>query len=370
MNVYLFFSKQKQTNEEDTIYDVNDSKSMGSNVYNDDYTNGSSMIGCKGAGSRDDAEDTTSSSKTKCTPPATKRSGFNEHLKRMYSNINKTLTVSTQLLSKANLNPISLIKQLDTSANTNTKLNNEKSSAEPSPDSTTTTTIPTVKAYNINEYNANYVDLKCEKDVAIDRLKLYNKPDTSTPVKKTNIERELEKRKKDYFDRIENQYVSGPALMDNSTSSNSNNNDRLEIYEVDFDNNIAYIIPSKETSLRESHTTTSIIGADQTAETEHDVTIAEDDDDDDEDAEIYQSINEADLDHKTYDDCHSLINGAGNENVDKSSKLKVASKVNMTSDEIIYSAPTNKLIGEEHDDHRRSTPVIRLMNHENNETHA
>ena len=73
--------------------------------------------------------------------------------------------------------------------------------------------------FSINEFNPNDVDVKFEKDIPIDKLKLFRVSTTSTRsaanlFKKNNLDHEREQ-----MNRLENTYVSNPTELSEQISS-------------------------------------------------------------------------------------------------------------------------------------------------------
>lgn len=298
---------------------------MGSNIYTDDYTPNTSAIIIGLSKKLKNDLCTQQQQQQNQTQNGGTRYQFNERLKRLYSSLNKTLNLSTQILGNKPQHHHRSIKDLE-----NSKLNNvEKQN--------TTANLNAAVGKNLNEYNSNDCELKFEKDVAIDKIRLFK----STPIKKTNIELEREFKKVPYLDRSENTYVLNPVSGDSVTDEN-----KLQIYEVDFENNIAYIIPTvNEVSkqLKEN-----------------------------EDAEIYQSINDSELENKHYyDDNQGLIPAESDKYAKAKLKINTVNveqaNMNEMSDDLIYSTPTNKLIENVDGDDRS---VLRLVNDDPNETQA
>lgn len=90
------------------------------------------------------------------------------------------------------------------------------------------------KVYRINEF-----DYKYETDTPVDKLKLCQSP---MPEKKN-----------------ENPYVTIlPMSQEEETESQECNSDKLKIYEVNFENNFAYITSNNENNRRESEIYQSI----------------------------------------------------------------------------------------------------------------
>ncbi len=80
-------SKQHSEAEEDTIYDTNDSKSMGSNtIYADDYVPSPAS--------------TIKMGKHAKSGEAKSPTRFNERLKRLYYSLNKTLSMSSHIVGR------------------------------------------------------------------------------------------------------------------------------------------------------------------------------------------------------------------------------------------------------------------------------
>lgn len=87
----------------------------------------------------------------------------------------------------------------------------------------------------MNEYSASVgeCEVKVEKDMVVDKLRFFR---PTTPLKSSNMDRELIKSG-------ENTYVaSTPVQVSDMTTINEDG--RLNIYEVDFDNDVAYIVPT------------------------------------------------------------------------------------------------------------------------------
>ncbi|CAF0773819.1 unnamed protein product [Brachionus calyciflorus] len=283
--LFAFRSKTKQQTEEDTIYDVNDSKSIHSGNYNDEYQNVSII---------------STISLNKETPNKLKKSTnkqtFNDRLKKLYQNLNKTLHLSNNLMKQSNIG----------SKNLNSTMNLDKSNI-----------------YNPNEFNPNESDINFEKDIPIDKLKLFNKT-SMTSLKKSNLEREqeLEQQKRYDLNRSENHYVTMPVRK--SSEPQSGEDGKLEIYEVNFENNFAYLTPANKP-------------------TENDAKS--------EDTEIYHSINDFG------NDCKELLKD----------QMNKSSHRGTISEEDIYSTPSNKEVKSLRNS---DNSVVKLLNHDNDETTA
>lgn len=259
---------------------------------------------------------------------------FSDRLKRLYKNLNQTLNNSTQLVTKENVNELKS-EILNNHKKLNDSIDLEKS-----------------KSYKINEFNPNDVDIKFEKDIPIDKLKLFRTPSIN---KKCNLEREQEleqerRREKDNLNRSENNYVSCPILK---TSPPDIPVGKLEIYEVNFENNFAYLTPG-QIDTNKSHD-------DSVLSYENDET------------EIYQSINELEN-----DDGKKLIQNDHNYNISlgESKTSQTISKPSFNVEDI-YSTPTNNKVGSldklnESTETSNDNSVLNLLNNDdnNNETQA
>lgn len=201
----LLLFRNRQSQQTDDIYhDVSDQKSISETIYGEQYQN-SSDLGSPSS-------------------PKKKSSKFNARLQKFYKQLNENLSLS---------NKINKTCKTGGGGHNSTSLNN----------------TPT-KTYSINEFNPNDVDIKFERDTPIDKLKLFKISTTSSRsaanlFKKTILEHEKEQQ----LNRLENTYVSNPMEMNSQNSTK-----KLQIYEVNFDNDIAYISPSIE-----SKSSTSIL---------------------------------------------------------------------------------------------------------------
>jgi hypothetical protein len=174
LQIYLFVFSRKHHQQNDDIYhDVSDQKSISdsSNIYSEDYQNNSNIInGSSLSLQKNKANDSNSPSK------------FNTRLFNFYKQLNQNLNISNKVLRKSAKSTNDII-----SCQSNT---------------------PT-KSFNINEYNPNDVDVKFEKDIPIDKLKLFKISTTSTRSaanlfkQKSNIDHDTS--------RLENTYVSNPT---------------------------------------------------------------------------------------------------------------------------------------------------------------
>lgn len=261
------------------------------------------------------------------------------------------------------------------------------------------------KTFEINEFNPNDVDVKFEKDTPIDKLKLFKISTTSTRsaanlFKKANLDHEKEPQ----LDRLENTYVSNPTELSEQTPSSNlilteliNKylfrkiflilTEKLQIYEVNFENNFAYITPSLE-----SKSSSSILmspppppGSCMPEKNQND------------DTEIYQSISDLEGEQVKAGDQSELIeneelrmNHANinesitneqsffNETVDSTQEIIANSQNNIYNGQSIYNVPTNKrVINESFRDENNSSnmlnqnsSIVRLLNETDNETHA
>jgi hypothetical protein len=238
---FLNHRKRNQQNPDENVYD---SKSIGSNSghYNnqstagciDEYQNVSIVSSISSMAAHKKLNKKASQSE----PTQTGATGFHARLKSFYSSLNKTLQLpSSSVLSETTKKSADL--KLEENATAVEKLQLNKNSKQTS-------------SFNINEFNPNDVDVKYEKDIPIDRLRLFKSSTRSLKsvaslYKKNNIELEQEKQLEK--SRLENTYVSNPIAENNSPTntneinSEENENDKLNIYEVNFDNNFAYIMP-------------------------------------------------------------------------------------------------------------------------------
>lgn len=275
----LLFSFRKQSNqqsEEDTIYDMNDSKSVHSSHYNDEYQNVSII---------------STISLNKETPCKSRnlenKLSFNQRLGKFYKNLNKTLNISRILLKN------------DSFANTQ--------------DTNSTTKLDKQNIYLPNEFNLNESDLKLESSVPLDRLKFFKSSENLT--KRQN-------NKTDDLNRSENLYVTIQAVKSNSERHTEDG--KLEIYEVNFDENFAYLTPSSKSPSPSK----------------------------DRELDFYHSINDFGNDYR------ELLN----EHMKKTSQCL---------NEDIYSTPSNEELKSNGEACRNlDNSVINLLNHENDETNA
>lgn len=278
---------------------------------------------------------------------AKKESKFNSRLKNFYKNINQTLLTSNKIIKNGK-------KDLDFNKE-DAKLNNHQQT----------------KTFNINEFNPNDVDVKFEKDIPIDKLKLFKASVTS--LKKSNIEHEQENN-----NRVENAYVTNPTagcvkydLKEYDSIISKGDKQGLQIYEVNFDNNFAYITPKLH--LIEPPPLPIVANAKSA-----------------DDTEIYQSINELDEEHES-DDRNELIenlaksqpgqqnkfdetNQSLNETCDSTTKIMLKDSENDYNQSMIYATPTNKRVLNVTNDNdtsmqNQNSSIIRLLN-DNDETQA
>ena len=167
--------------------------------------------------------------------PANTGSGFNTRLKAFYSNINKTLHLSSQAILTPKEKADEKMNEYENDKNIKSEKLNLKDNKQ-------------ISMYNVNEFNPNDINVKYEKDILIDRLKLFKTSSRSLKsvpnvYKKSNIE--LEREQKDAINRLENTYVSNPVVLDSKHEEIvEDNGDSLNIYEVNFENNFAYLKPS------------------------------------------------------------------------------------------------------------------------------
>lgn len=268
--LFSFRKKSKQQSEEDTIYDLNDSKSVHSTNFNDEYQNVSII---------------STISLNKETPCKSKnlekKQTFNERLGKFYKNLNKTFKISRVLLQNG---PLVNAKHI----NSATKLEKEN-------------------IYLPNEFNLNESDLKMERNLPLDRLKIFKSAE--------NLRYDL--------NRSENLYVTVQTVKSNPEIQTEDG--KLEIYEVNFDDNFAYLTPSSKSSSPSK----------------------------DQDFDIYHSINDFGNDYR------ELLK----EHIKKTSQCL---------NEDIYSTPSNKEFKSDEESTSRNldNSVINLLNHENDETNA
>ncbi|RNA38260.1 hypothetical protein BpHYR1_030561 [Brachionus plicatilis] len=200
--LFSFRKKSKQQSEEDTIYDMNDSKSVHSGHYNDEYQNVSII------------STISLNRETPCKNKnlSKKKQTFNETLRKFYKNLNKTLNISRNLLQSDNF----LGKDMNSTIN-----------------------LDKTNIYSPNEFNLNESNAKVESNVPLDKLKFFK---SSASLAKKQTETEVRRD----LNRSENLYVTIEAVRPNLETKTEDG--KLEIYEVNFDDNFAYLTPSSKPS--------------------------------------------------------------------------------------------------------------------------
>lgn len=368
-------SKQKKTNEDDQIYDtVSDEKSM-SNIYGgSEYNASNSFNSSAGSGDLNKSIDEDKQKLNEGTMPRKQapktESKFSLRLKKFYSNIGQTLNLSSKILADAN--------------GANVALNNScvKSSIDDKNGSLDESSMSkaNLKMFSINEFNPNDVDIKYEKDIAIDTLKLCKTPSSANStlrkaisMYKNNLEHQHHQQRanmggdQEALNRSENVYVSNP--IDNS-SEDDQQAQKLQIYEVNFDNNYAYITPAIGSTTKNS---SSDLGKNAAKPIVDNV------------AEIYQTINEMDDDDDDGEDGGNGEQQVVVENREvkpayQSGKLNLADSQSIEDFSSIYQTPSNKRIlsstlqgsaivpGEEEEEPAMNvnTSVIHLLNENTN----
>lgn len=183
---------------------------MGSaTIYADDYITSSSSV--SSSTTKDSSHRLNQSNDSKCVlqQASATPTKFNERLRRLYHTFNKTISLSSNVI-----------------ASPSGSMNDKKLDMED---------VETTPCRNMNEYSTvvsgrGECEMKVESDG--DRLRLFR---PSTPVRKSSVE---------------NTYVvSTPVQVSNNgsvvgSSESSLNPGQLNIYEVDFDNDVAYIVPT------------------------------------------------------------------------------------------------------------------------------
>jgi hypothetical protein len=205
----LLLFRRKQSQQTDDIYhDVSDQKSISDTIYGEQYQNSSDL-----------SSPSPNHNKHKI-------SKFNARLEKFYRQLNQNLSLSNRIIKKSNTG------NFDGGSHDSTNSNN----------------TPT-KTYCLNEFNPNDVDIKFEKDTPIDKLKLFKISTTTRSAANLFKKSILEHEREPHLNRLENPYVSNPVEMINENSTK-----KLQIYEVNFDNDGLYISPSIE-----SKSSTSIL---------------------------------------------------------------------------------------------------------------
>lgn len=202
-----------------------------------------------------------------------------------------------------------------------------------------------IKTYKLNEFNPNDVDIKYEKEIAIDKLKLV-KPNNSTSVSSssslaTNIMKCNSARL--LSNRFENNYVINPTFFDSCKidldDDYAKESGKLQIYEVNFDKDFAYITPSLNASVNlnlSTTTTTALLPTSTSAQVE--TSIKNKSKENIEETEIYQTISGESSDD---DD----VEESGNEHKNKSLKLDHTIDLNDTKDQLLNdTVDSSKLI--------------------------
>lgn len=349
----LFVFRKKQINHhersKDEEYVVYDDKSVSSgNNYNEEYQNISIVSSM--SSKKLNKKEKSHCNLAKSAPTASSMTNFNNRLKTFYSNLNKTFHLSnTTLISGKEANSS---KEEINSSDCNKETLNLKENKETS-------------LYNINEFDAS--DIKFEKDIPIDRLKLFRSSTrslgaSSVSFKKNNIELEQEQKE----NRLENTYVSNPMggeLVKNAGETNDNDEDdengKLNIYEVNFENNFAYMKPSftkSISSLASKKTNCENVERTTTPKNNH-----KNDENDYDGINIYQSIDDMNMGGQKHNnkkpsdeqqlitnETKSMTNQSLNEssylNDDPTRSILGSNNKNETAADYIYSTPSNKRV--------------------------
>jgi hypothetical protein len=268
--------------------------------------------------------------------PSNTKSGFNTRLKAFYTNINKTLHLSNQaILTPKEKNINDKVNEYENEKNIKSEKLNLKDNKQTS-------------FYNLNEFNPNDIDIKYEKDILIDRLKLFKTSSRSlksvpSVYKKSNIE--LEQEQKDAINRLENTYVSNPVIAENKNEEIlEDNGDNLNIYEVNFENNFAYLKPtlSKSSSSISSSKTTN----EETKKISKKSIVEEDG------TNIYQTIDEIDSQQETKSISYSTLKKISADETslndtsltDDPTRAILKKSFDREANENIYSTPSNKRV--------------------------
>lgn len=201
------------------------------------------------------------SSDSKCVQSSkTSHNGFNDRLKRLYRTLNKTLNISSHLIGSATT------REVDRTVEK--KLEHEDDDVETLASKTSVTMDKSAATSRcMNEYSSvsggggvvAECELKTENDSIVpstpvsglsDRLRLF-RPNTPLGMRRLiNSNSSSSAGENTYVAstpiQVSSGFVSGSGARGDSTLT-AESPGQLNIYEVDFDNNVAYIVPSVTT---------------------------------------------------------------------------------------------------------------------------